>query len=388
MKGLFHTFLFLTLPVIFFFSTQPLSREADNKHSSNIRQTPDILYEYRLAQLNMSSPVELDFNESVKRYIELFLGPRRAEMERIIGLSSLYFPIFDEYLDKHNLPLELKYLTVVESGLNPEATSSSGAAGLWQFLFNTADMFGLDVNSYVDERRDPYKSTEAACRYLEYLYNTFHDWHLVLSSYNGGPGEVRKAIERNQGETSYWKIRSSLSEQARNYVPAFIATVYVMNFYREHNLVPVVPEYKFTDLDTLLIHHSVSFEQIAALIEMPVEEIRILNPVYRRDYIPEIPEGALLVLPADKTASYLRNENRIIGYTKPAVDYKMAQMTGTDTSGKIRIIHQVQVGEYAHKIALQYHCSVESIRAWNNLDENYAIYPGQELVIWIDEDEK
>ena len=155
-------------------------------------------------------------------------------------MSQLYFPIFDEALDRYSLPQELKYLTIVESGLNPLAVSKSGAVGLWQFLLNTSRLFDLEVTSYIDERRDPYKSTEAACRYLNYLNNTFHDWHLVLSSYNGGPGEVRKAIERSKGETDYWKLRPYLSEQAKNYVPAFIAAVYLMNFYKEHGIVPVV----------------------------------------------------------------------------------------------------------------------------------------------------
>ena len=182
----------------------------------------DMLYEYRLAQLSRLSPVALDYNAEVRRYIDLFTGPRKAEMAKIIGLSRLYFPVFDEALDRYGLPHELKYLTVVESGMNPLAMSKSGAVGLWQFLLNTGRLFDLEVTSYIDERCDVYKSTEAACRYLNYLNNTFHDWHLVLSSYNGGPGEVRKAIERCKGETNYWKLRPYLSEQAKNYVPAFI----------------------------------------------------------------------------------------------------------------------------------------------------------------------
>ena len=167
----------------------------------------DMLYEYRIAQLNTLSPVALDYNKEVRRYIDLFTGPRKADMANIIGLSKLYFPIFDEILDRYSLPYELKYLTIVESGLNPLAVSKSGAVGLWQFLLNTSRLFDLQVTSYIDERRDPWKSTEAACKYLNYLNNTFHDWHLVLSSYNGGPGEVRKAIERCKGETDYWKLR-------------------------------------------------------------------------------------------------------------------------------------------------------------------------------------
>ncbi|MBN2481962.1 MAG: transglycosylase SLT domain-containing protein [Bacteroidales bacterium] len=350
-----------------------------------IRQTPDLVYEYRLASLNMTTPVELDFNEEVKRYIEVYLGPRKAELERIIGLSKLFFPVFDEVLDRYGLPLELKYLTIVESGLDPLATSRSGAAGLWQFLFNTGELFELKVTSYIDERRDPYKSTEAACKYLSYLYNTFYDWLLVLSSYNGGPGEVRKAIERNNGETGYWKIRPALSEQAKNYVPAFIAVLYVMNFYKEHDIVPVEPEYDYFKLDTLHLDYAVSFEQIEAMIGLPVGQIRYLNPMYKRDYIPKAEPWSVLVLPAEKIPVYLRNENQIIGYTSVPVDYHLMIKNGADTTGKAQLIHEVQPGEYTHKIALQYNCTIENIKAWNNLND-YNIVPGQKLVIWLDRD--
>lgn len=351
--------------------------------SRSLPQTPELIYEYRLAELGLTSPVELDYNDEVKRYIELYTGSRKADFERIIGLSEYYFPVFDEYLDRYNLPLELKYLTVVESGLNPQATSKSGAAGLWQFLLNTAEMFDLEVTSYVDERRDLYLSTDAACRYLAYLYNTFHDWQLVLSSYNGGPGEVRKAIERNQGETDYWKIRPSLSEQARNYVPAFIAATYVMNYHKEHQMVPVPPVYDFNKLDTLHLGYAVSFNQISALIGLPMDDIRYLNPMYRKDYVPKSGSGSVLVLPADKVGPYLRNENQIIGYDFEPVDYQKMMETSADTKGKEKLVHEVQPGEYTHKIALQYGCTIENIKAWNGLVD-YSLYPGQKLVIWVD----
>ncbi len=247
---------------------------------------PDMLYEYRIAGLNRLSPVELVYNADVRRYIDLYTGPRREEMARIIGLSELYFPIFDEILDRHGLPLELKYLTVIESGLNPLATSKSGAVGLWQFLLNTGRLFDLEVTSMVDERCDPYKSTEAASRYLAYLYTTFHDWQLVLSSYNGGPGEVRKAIERCHGETDYWKLRPYLSNQAKNYVPAFVAAIYMLNFYKEHGIVPIKPDFDYFHTDTLHIRYAVSFSQVSSEIGLDIDHIRMLNPVYKRDYIP------------------------------------------------------------------------------------------------------
>lgn len=344
----------------------------------------DMLYEYRIAQLNKLSPIALDYNPEVRRYIDLFTGPRKQEMARVIGLSKLYFPIFDEALDRHGLPHELKYLTIVESGLNPLAVSKSGAVGLWQFLLNTSRLFDLEVTSYIDERRDPYKSTEAACRYLKYLNNTYNDWHLVLSSYNGGPGEIRKAIERSRGETDYWKLRPLLSEQARNYVPAFIAVIYMMHFYREHGIVPVEPAYDFNHLDTLHIRYAVNFEQISAMIGLPVEKLRLLNPVYRRDYIPEQKPGSVLVLPADKVAVYLQREIDILGHSTRPVDYNLLVQQAGSTEGRKKIVHEVQPGEFTHRIAMKYNCTLENIKAWNNLPD-FEVKAGQKLVIWVAE---
>jgi membrane-bound lytic murein transglycosylase D len=343
---------------------------------------PDMLYEYRIAQLNKQSPIELVYNADVRKYIDLYTGPRSQEMARIIGLSDLYFPIFEEILDRQGLPLELKYLTVIESGLNPLATSKSGAVGLWQLLFNTGRLFSLEISSLVDERRDPYKSTEAAARYLTYLYNTFHDWHLVMSSYNGGPGEVRKAIERSRGETDYWKLRPYLSEQSKNYLPAFVAACYIMNFYREHGIVPIEPEYDYHHTDTLHIRYTISFSQVSGVIGLDLDHIRMLNPAYKRDYIPERSPYGLLVLPSDKTAAYLQNEVNILGFSLPPADYHQMVAQAGNTDGKSRIIHVVQPGEFTHKIAMQYNVTLENIRAWNQM-EGYEVKAGQRLEIWV-----
>lgn len=362
--------VFLTTPEVN--ATAPLS---DDK---------DMLYEYRVAQLNRLSPITLDYNQEVRKYIDLFTGPRRNEMAVVIGLSKLYFPIFDEVLDRYSLPYELKYLTIVESGLNPLAVSKSGAVGLWQFLLNTSRLFDLQVTSYIDERRDPYKSTEAACKYLNYLNNTFHDWHLVLSSYNGGPGEVRKAIERCKGETNYWKLRPYLSEQAKNYVPAYIATVYIMHFYKEHGIEPVEPTYNYNKLDTLHIRYPLKFEQISAMIDMPVDQIRMLNPVYRTDYIPGQEPWAVLVLPAEKVQLYLQQEISILGYSTIPPNYNAMVANAGSTEGRKKIVHVVQAGEFTHRIAMKYNCTLENIKAWNNLS-NYEVMAGQKLVIWVKE---
>lgn len=351
--------------------------------SDSIPRYPDLYYEFKISELNQTCPIELDYNPEVKAYIELYTHQRRKELAAIIGLSQLYFPIFDEALDRYSLPLELKYLTIVESGLVPVAVSKSGAVGLWQFLMGTAEMFDLTVNSYIDERRDPYKSTEAACKYLQYLYTTFHDWQLVLSSYNGGPGEIRKAIERSGGETNYWKIRPLLSQQAQNYVPAFIAMVYLMHYYADHNIVPVTPAFTFRQLDTLHIRYALSFQQITEMIDLPVEHIRFLNPVYKRDFIPELGVPAVLVLPADKALTFLHNEVNILGYYSEPVDYNLLVKNAGNTDNKIRIIYTVERGDYFHKIALKYGCTIENLKAWNNLGDS-SLVAGQKLAIWVD----
>jgi membrane-bound lytic murein transglycosylase D len=350
--------------------------------SAALADDKDMLYEYRIAQLNKLSPIALEYNEEVRRYIDLYTGTRKAEIARIIGLSRLYFPIFDEALDRHSLPQELKYLTIIESGLNPLAVSKSGAVGLWQFLLNTSRLFDLEVTSYIDERRDPYKSTEAACKYLGYLNNTFHDWHLVMSSYNGGPGEVRKAIERSKGENDYWKLRPYMSEQAKNYVPAFIATIYILNYYREHDIIPVDPAYDYQGIDTLHIRYAVTFDQISAIIGLPVERIRLLNPVYRSDYIPERQPWSVLALPTDKIQVYLEHEISILGYSPIPADYNMMVQNAGATAGRTKIIHEVQPGEFTHRIAMNYNCTLENIKAWNNLP-GYEVKAGQRLVIWV-----
>jgi membrane-bound lytic murein transglycosylase D len=204
----------------------------------------------------------------------------------------------------------------------------------------------------------------------------------VLSSYNGGPGEVRKAIERLHGETDYWKLRPLLSEQAQNYVPAFIAASYVMHFYKEHGIVPIEPEFQYTGLDTLHIRYPVSFEQISVMIDLPVEKIRLLNPVYRMNFIPEQNQGSVLVLPADKISTYLRKEISIQGYAAKPDDYNLMVQNAGITEGRIKVIHEVQPGEFTHRIAMKYNCTLENIKAWNNLD-GYEVKAGQKLVIWV-----
>ena len=345
---------------------------------------PDIHYEYCITELNAATPVNLEYNQYVKEYIDIYATKRFHEFEQIITKSEFYFPVFEYYLDKYQLPLELKYVSIIESGLNPSAVSRSGAVGLWQFLTGTCELVDLEVNSYIDERRDVYKSTEAACKYFSYLYRTFGDWHLVLAAYNGGPGEVRKAIERSGGKLNYWELRPYLSLQAQKYVPAFIAVNYLFNNYRYHSMFPDENKLPYTDIDTIKIGYPVSFEQISTVINYSIDSIRILNPSYIKDYIPDTEEKQTLILPADKIYEFLSKETAVIGQVIPSTDYYSKLKNAGDIKDMSKVVHIVKQGEFFHKIAMEYNCTIENIKAWNNLD-SISTYPGQELIIYVSE---
>ncbi|HBS87572.1 MAG: hypothetical protein A2W91_00100 [Bacteroidetes bacterium GWF2_38_335] len=343
----------------------------------------DLVYEYRMKKLDNITPIQLDYNSVVQNYIELYTVRKRYLASKMIGLAKLYFPIFEEKLDKYDLPLELKYLAIVESALNPMAKSKSGATGLWQFMLNSGKMLDLKIDSYVDERRDPYKSTEAACRYLEYLYKTFNDWQLALAAYNGGPGMVRNAIERSGGKSTFWEIRPFLPAETQNYVPAFIAVVYVMNHTAEHNIKPIKPRFTYFDTDTVQISQSTYFSQITKFVSVDTETLKFLNPSYKANYIPVYDKPEILVLPADKVKEFIAKENDILSYVMPKDDFGTHLANAGEKSGKVKVIHTVEKGEYFHKIALKYGCSIDNLKAWNNQTEN-DVHTGQQLEVWLD----
>ncbi|MBA7617278.1 hypothetical protein ES703_24592 [subsurface metagenome] len=355
-----------------------------NNHTERVESpSSDLAYEFYIEKLNQQTPLDLIYNKEVKFYIDQFLGGRRNELVQSLSRSGKYFPVIEEILDRYDLPLELKYMAVIESGLNPLAKSKSGAIGLWQFLYNTCSLVDLEVNSYIDERRDPYKSTEAACRYLEYLYDTFHDWNLVLAGYNGGPGEVRKAIERSGGKTDFWEIRPYLSVQTRNYVPAFIAMNYLMNNYEDHGIYFDKSVYNNRNIDTLHIDYAISFNQISLVLDISESTLIELNPIYKRKYIPDLDQPCILILPKETIADYLRYENMIIGFILPKSNYNTLLANAGNTCNREKILHVVSHGEFFHKIAINYHCTFENIKAWNKLD-NLTLIPGQILEIWIE----
>ena len=348
---------------------------AQVRQSDSIPVYPDMFYEYKIAALDKKTPLDLEYNPLVRKYIEKYTIERRVDVSKIMGLSKLYFPIFEEYLDKYNLPLELKYLSVVESGLDPLAKSPSGAVGLWQFLLNTSHMFDLEVTSYIDERSDIYKSTDAACKYFQYLYHTFHDWNLVLAAYNGGPGVVRNAIERSGGKTNLWEILPYLPEQTQNYVPAFIAMNYILNYTSAHKIYITEPAYNYHQIDTVKVSYEMAFTQIIANIPINMEQLQFLNPQYKLKIIPETGNKQLLILPSSLIKKYLNYENRIL------VSNNKNTLNQPSTHNKKKI-YIVCKGDFLHKIAMKNNCSLEEIKLWNKLSSD-SISPGQKLIIYI-----
>jgi len=341
----------------------------------------DSIYTERLTALNNLSPMSLGYNSTVKSYIELYSIRRREQVSKMLGLAQYYFPMFEQALDKYDMPLELKYLAVVESALNPMARSHAGATGLWQFMYATGKMNGLNVNSYIDERNDPIKSTEAACQYLTQLYRIFDDWNLALAAYNSGPGNVNKAIRRSGGQKDYWAIRAYLPRETAGYVPAFIAVNYIMAYHEEHLIYPTQLKPSFFSTDTVNIKERISFEQITKLIDISEEELEFLNPAYRRKLIPKKSDGSYaLVLPQDKIGLFVSNEDSIYTIAAQHFEETITEVP-TVVPENDRVRHKVRRGEVLGTIAEKYGVSVGSIRNWNGLRGN-TIRVGQRLTIY------
>ncbi len=370
--GLEHLNIFTdTLPIV-------------KKSTKELPAFPDLVYEYKIAAIGKLSPIDFDYNPKVRRYIDIYAIERRDQVSQILGLSQFYFPLFEEMLDKYHLPLELKYLAIVESALNPLAVSKSGAVGLWQFKINSARMFNLSVNSYVDERMDPIKSTEAACQYLQYLYKIFNDWHLALAAYNTGPGPVRNAIQRANGETNFWKIYDFLPESAQNYVPAFIAAAYIMNNASSHQINTIKPIIEFSKIDTVMVSKPASFGAISKELSIPIEIIRFLNPIYRRDYLPELEKPIVLWLPSNKVEQFIKKEQSIYNAKMEKATYQDLLANSGSTEGKLKVQYKVKSGDYLHKIAIAYGCTIDDLLIWNPIaDDNLNV--GENLNIWVDQ---
>ncbi len=340
--------------------------------------TSDAEYKERLERLPRVIP--MTFNETVRSCINLYTERSRSLTEYILGWSDFYFPMIEETLERYDLPLELKYLAIVESALNPIAQSRMGASGLWQFMLPTGKVYGLEINSLVDERRDPVKSTEAACKYFKDMYAIYGDWHLVIASYNCGPGNVNKAIKRAKGKSGFWDIYPYLPRETRMYVPLFMAVNYVMNYYTEHNLSPTIIPLPLST-DTVMINKEIHFDQIADILKIDKEQLRALNPQYKRDIIPGQSKPYVLTLPAVYAYGFVELEDTISSHRS---DELFAHRSApSDSPEKIR--HTVRSGESLLAIANKYGVSVSQIRSWNGLKKSSKKIPaGQTLTIYAD----
>src|SRR5690554_2713068 len=274
----------------------------------------DSIYTQRLH--SMPSEMELSYNSVVKKYIDMYADRKREQVSYMLALGDYYFPMFEQLLDLYGLPLELKYLPVIESALNPVAVSRMGATGLWQFMLRTGKGYGLEVNSLVDERRDPYKATEAAVHYLKDLFAIYGDWNLVIAAYNCGPGNVNKAIARSGGKRDYWQIYYHLPRETRGYVPAFIAANYIMNHYADHRICPAHSYNTTTALDTVHVNERIHLEQIAGVLDLSLSELRRLNPQFKKDVIPGDSKAYALVLPSEKMYTFIDKSDEIMNYNR------------------------------------------------------------------------
>lgn len=326
----------------------------------------------RMEVLDAASPMDLSWNPIAHSRIAFYAAKRPIHLGRMLGRAPLYFPLFEEALDRHDLPLELKYLAVVESGLNPKARSHAGARGLWQFMYATARGQGLRIDSYIDERRDPVRSSEAACLFLKKLYNQYDDWYLALAAYNAGPGNVNKAIRRSGGKRNFWEIRYFLPRETRNYVPAFMAVVYLMEYHAEHNIFPAELFTPYAALDTVEVNTVLRFDQIAAHLNMDVESLSQLNPMFRLDIIPGPPEKWPLVLPQNLIPSFLAYQKDMILH-EPERTPKIVFVPEP-------VIYRVKSGDVLGGIASKYGVSVKQLKEWNGL-KGTMIRVGQKLKI-------
>jgi membrane-bound lytic murein transglycosylase D len=341
----------------------------------------DDVYSERISQLSKTSPIPLVYNRQVKDMIELYAVKKRALTERMLGLAQLYFPMIEEIMDRYGIPLEMKYLAIVESALNPIARSPVGAGGLWQFMYGTGKQYNLDVNSYVDDRSDPYKSTIAACKHLNDLYKVHKNWLLVLAAYNSGTGNVTKAIRRSGGKTDFWEISPYLPAETSSYVPAFIAVTYVMNHASDHNLFPIMPIFKYHEIDTVLVKDFLTFDVLSERLNVSKEELLFLNPAYRKGVIPSTSDKSyFLRLPKRCLADFVNNEAALYAYNQQKQQVNKESVLTALTHSQESFFHYVKKKETLKSIAQLYGVTESDIKQWNHFTKR-SVRKGQRLII-------
>lgn len=345
------------------------------RFSSNV---PDSVYVERIK--NMNSFITLPYNSIVKNHIILYSEKMPERIGKIIGLCSYYMPIFEEIFNRYDLPEELKAMAVIESSLNPTAVSRVGAKGMWQFMYSTAKIYGLRIDSFVDERLDPVKSAHAAARYLADSYRIFGDWNLAIASYNCGAGNVNKAIRRSGGSRAFWDIYPYLPRETRGYVPAFVGALYTMKYYKEHGIVPETPAMPVA-VDTFRINKMLHFKQVEDLVGVPVAELRNLNPQYRHDIVPGNEREYILRIPFNYSSAFIDCEDSLYAHKSDVYFNPVTIKKIKDGGDGQRIIYRVRSGDVLGKIAMRYRVSVSALKRWNNLRSN-TIRVGQRLVIY------
>lgn len=365
-----------------------MSEAVANQPTSDViyEELPTEVLKSRLEALNQKTPFNIEYNPILERVIKSFLKNRRSSLERLMSLSDYYFPMFEQEMNAKKIPLEMKYLAIVESALNPKARSHMGATGLWQFMYATGRMYGLEVSNYVDERCDPVRATKAAASYLSRLYDIFGDWDLVLAAYNSGPGNVTKAMRRSDGKQNYWNLRPHLPRETAGYVPAFLATLYIFEYASEHGFNPQKRQNHHFETDTIRVKQAVPFKNIAEITGMDIKEIQFFNPSYQLDVVPYVVgKNYGLRLPVEEIGKFVANEEIVYSYINEEIakrEKPLPELVKGDqyVSGGKRIIHKVKKGDVLGKIATRYKVSVSDIKRWNKI-KGTNIQIGQKLVI-------
>ncbi|REG92220.1 LysM peptidoglycan-binding domain-containing protein [Flavobacterium aquicola] len=354
-------------------------------------ELPTSLLKERLAKMDSKSPFNIEYNQGLENLIKSFLKNRKKAFASQMAVAEYYFPIFEEALAKQNIPLEIKYLAVVESALNPKAISRVGATGLWQFMYNTGKQYNLNIDSYVDERSDPLKASAAAAQYMTNMFTIFNDWNLVLASYNSGPGNVNKAIRRSGGQQNFWDIKKHLPLETQGYVPAFLATMYIYEYHKEHGIIPKKALVRHFATDTVMVKKEMSFAQISNLLDIPVEQLEALNPSYKRNVIPCYSDkNHYLTLPSCKVGVFTSNEDKIYAYVayekeknnqnKRTVFKKDSTVIASNSRVKY---YKVKRGDNLSEIAKNNNVAVSDLKKWNHIKGN-AVASGKSLKIIIE----
>ncbi len=365
---------------VLFDSINDLSNRINDVDITDIKlDTMDI--KHKLQLLNQKTQLNIVYHPALIRTIKAFLKNRKKSLGRLFGMAQYYFPIFEEKLAKYNIPLEMKYLAIVESALNPRAVSRAGAGGLWQFMYSTGKVYGLEINSYVDERFDPMQETEAACKHMQDLYKVFHDWDLVLAAYNSGAGNVTKAIRRSGGHKNYWNIRAYLPRETAGYVPLFQATLFLGEYAKEFGIETTKPNFHYIATDTIQVKHNITFNQISRLLKIDEKELEFLNPQYKLNIIPYVEDKHYtLKLPLELVGVFVNNEPLIYELVQKEFNRKEKPLPKFYKLNNY-VVYRVRPGDYLGRIARKFHTTVRKIKRLNGLRSN-RLRVGQRLRIY------